>query len=339
MSMGGRLGGPELDPLAQIDLLERISYADPSAGWCGMIGSDGGYATANLEESVAREMYPSLDVSTGVSANPSGQARRTRGDALTVEGRWPFGSGSTHSDWFFLHCLVFDGDTLEVAESGMPAMRMCAVPRSDVEIVDTWDTTGLAGSGSHDVEVRGAVVPLERTFDLFGGIPIDPSPLYRLRWMFFINLGGVPLGLGRAAIDEARSAAKGKVAAGSFVPASEDPVVQLAVARAETLVGSARSYLLDTVGTVWDALLADRDTTDAWIRFRLANTNAFHSVKEAVGGLYEALGTTGVYRRSSLDRHYRDIATLSQHVLTQTKTAIPAGRALLGLDPQSLIGF
>jgi alkylation response protein AidB-like acyl-CoA dehydrogenase len=129
------------------------------------------------------------------------------------------------------------------------------------------------------------------------------------------------------------------VAVGTFTPASEDPFVQLAVARAETLVGSARSYLLDTVDAVWQAVLEDRDTATPWIRFRLANTNAFHAVKEAVGTLYEALGTTGVYRRSILDRHYRDIATMAQHVLSQTKTRIPAGRALLGLDPQSIIGF
>jgi alkylation response protein AidB-like acyl-CoA dehydrogenase len=338
MAMGERLGGPELDPIAQILLLEQIATADPSAGWCAMIGSDGGYATAYLDEAVARSMYPSLDVATALNANPAGQARR-RGDSVVVDGRWGFGSGSTHSDWLFLHCMLFDGDDLVLTEQGMPAFRMCAVPAADVRVVDTWHTTGLAGSGSHDLEVQGAVVPLERTFDLFGGTPVDPAPVYRLKWMFFINLAAVPLGLGRAAIEVAREAATTKVAAGSFTPACEDPLVQVAVARAEVLVASARTYLLDTVDAVWQAVLADGDTAGPWIRFRLANTNAFHAVKEAVGLLYEALGTTGVYRRSALDRHYRDIATMSQHVLSQTKTYVPAGRALLGLDPQSLIGF
>ena len=62
-------------------------------------------------------------------------------------------------------------------------------------------------------------------------------------------------------------------------------------------------------------------------------------MKEAIGSLYEALGTSGVYRRSPLDRHYRDIATMAQHVLAQTKTSVPSGRVLLGLDSQSFIGF
>ena len=170
---------------------------------------------------------------------------------------------------------------------------------------------GLAGSGSHDFAIDGAVVPPERTFDLVAGAALNPLPLYRLKWMFFINLAAVPLGLGRADIDEATSTASTKLAAGSFTPACEDPLVQVAGGACRDARRSARSYLLDTVDAVWQAVLADRDTSGPWVRFRLANTNAFHSVKEAVGTLYEALGTTGVYRRSPLDRHYRDIATMA----------------------------
>ena len=339
MAIGKRLGGPELDPLAQIELLEQISEADASAGWCAMIGSDGGYATAFLEESVAKEMYSDLDVATALNANPTGQAKVVDG-GYEVSGRWAFGSGSTHSAWLFLHCMVFDADgSLRMGDGGIPVMRMCAVPAADARIVDTWHTTGLAGSGSHDVEVSAVVVPDDRTFSLLDGEVIDPSPLYRWRWMFFINLASVPLGLGRAVVEQAKREALSKFAVGSFAPAAEDPVVATAIARAEALVGSARSFLFDTAGDVWDAACADADVAAVWPRFRVANTNAFHAVKQATNLVYEALGTSGVYARSPLDRHYRDIATMTQHVLAQPKTWVAAGRALMGLDPQSIVGF
>jgi hypothetical protein len=49
--------------------------------------------------------------------------------------------------------------------------------------------------------------------------------------------------------------------------------------------------------------------------------------------VYEAMGTTGVHRRSPLDRALRDVTTLAQHILGQTKTYANCGRSLLGLEP------
>jgi indole-3-acetate monooxygenase len=129
-------------------------------------------------------------------------------------------------------------------------------------------------------------------------------------------------------------AAAAKFSAVTMSSAKDDPLVALAIARAEAQVGSARAYVHDTVGAVWSKVQAGDDAGAEWLRFRIANTHAFHAVKDAVGGLYEALGTTGVYRTSPLDRWLRDITTMTQHVLTQPKSLVAAGRGLLGLDPQ-----
>ncbi|HYH49701.1 MAG TPA: hypothetical protein VEG38_09145 [Acidimicrobiia bacterium] len=48
-------------------------------------------------------------------------------------------------------------------------------------------------------------------------------------------------------------------------------------------------------------------TPSEWIAVRLALTTAFHSAKDAVTLVYEGLGTTGVYRKSPLDRQLRDV--------------------------------
>jgi alkylation response protein AidB-like acyl-CoA dehydrogenase len=338
MTMSAALGGPELSPLEQIAILEELASADGSAGWCGMINSDGGYVTSFLEPAVAKEMYPSLDAPTSVVANPSGQARR-EGDGYRVDGQWGFASGSRHCQWFFLNCLVFDGDTMTTGDDGFPLMRMVAVPAAEVEILDTWHTTGLAGTASNDVRVAGAFVPAERTFNLFADAPVDPSPLYQWTWMFFVNVTGVPLGIARAAIDEAVAVASTKVTMPSFALARDDATVQFNVGRAQALVRSARAYADDAAGGVWDALLSGRPPSpEEWLDVRLSLTNAAHASKEAVNLLYEALGTTGVYRRSPLDRHLRDLTTMAQHILMQTKTYAAGGRRLLGIDP-AMIAF
>jgi indole-3-acetate monooxygenase len=116
--------------------------------------------------------------------------------------------------------------------------------------------------------------------------------------------------------------------------ARDDATLQWNIGRAEALVGSARAYVFDAVGRAWDSLCQGRNPAPAeWTAVRLAHTNAVQASKEAVTLVYEAMGTTGVQRRSPLDRHLRDVTTVAQHVLGQTKTYANCGRSLLGLDP------
>jgi alkylation response protein AidB-like acyl-CoA dehydrogenase len=333
MTMSRALGGPELSPLEQIDVLEELSAADGSTGWCAMINSDGGYVTAFLDPTVAKEMYPSLDLATAVVANPTGQAVVEPG-GYRLSGRWSFASGSTHAAWFFLHAIVIDGGEMRPGVDGLPQMVMLAVPRADITLHDTWHTTGLQGTASGDVSVDGAFVPKERTFSLLEQDAVDPSPLYRWRWMFFVNLAAVPLGIARAALAEATEVAGTKITMPAMTLARDDATLQMSLGQAEALVGSARAYVHDTVGRIWDLLVGgDPLPPHMWAEYRLALTNAGQASKHAVTLVYEALGTTGIYRSSILGRHQRDLITLAQHLLTQPKTYASSGRALLGLNP------
>ena len=71
-------------------------------------------------------------------------------DGHRLSGRWPFTSNCLHSDWLGLGAVQAGADD--------PRPRVAFVPRADVTIEDTWDSTGLRGTGSHDVVVEGAVV-------------------------------------------------------------------------------------------------------------------------------------------------------------------------------------
>src|SRR4051794_41440926 len=75
MPMPRAWGGPELDPLTQFRVIEALAMADASVGWCAMIGCDGGYMTAFLDDAVGRAMYPDLLAATAAAATATGQAR------------------------------------------------------------------------------------------------------------------------------------------------------------------------------------------------------------------------------------------------------------------------
>jgi len=82
-----------------------------------------------------------------------------------------------------MHC--FWGRRAAPWQQWRPRKRQCFLPLSECEIRDTWYTTGLCGTGSHDVAVRDLFVTEEHTFSLQ-----DPrlvkrcGPLYTFPFMF-----------------------------------------------------------------------------------------------------------------------------------------------------------
>jgi indole-3-acetate monooxygenase len=190
-------GAPELDPLMQIRVIEAMAMAEGSAGWCAMIGCDSGYITAFLDEDVAREMYPDIWVATAATATATGQATPVRG-GYRVNGRFPFASGCQHSEWAWVGCNVVDNGSQRLSVTGIPETRTCFVRLSDCEILDTWYTTGLRGTGSHDLAIHDVFVPSERTFSFQDPKLVKrPGPLYGFPLMFLANGAAPALGIAR----------------------------------------------------------------------------------------------------------------------------------------------
>ena len=133
MAMPRAWGGSELDLSSQLEVIEALSKADASVGWCAMIGTDAGYTTAFIDQAVAREMYPDVDMVTAISFAPPGKAVKTR-DGFVVNGRWPFASGCQHATWFVGHFAVFDGDSQRLDRNGLPETRFGFLPAEECEI-------------------------------------------------------------------------------------------------------------------------------------------------------------------------------------------------------------
>ena len=334
MTMPRSMGGPELDPISQLEIVAEVARADGSAGWVVMIGSDGGFYAAHLERSVANRIYADRDAITASVLVPRGRATRVAG-GYRVSGQWPFGSSSLHADWFVGGCLVCDETGPIAGPNRQPQVRMTFFSRAEVEILDTWQTTGLAGSGSHDWRVADVFVPDELTFSFFEPAK-DPAPLYAFPWFIVANAPGASLGIARASIDVFSEVATTKLVMPGGHKLRDDLLVQRAVAQAEATLGSAKSYLVDMTGKLWDTVVAgDPPTLAERASFRLAGIHAFRASKATVSGMYEAAGGTALYRKSSLDRLWRDISTISQHAFAAEKGYAEVGRAMLGLDPQS----
>jgi alkylation response protein AidB-like acyl-CoA dehydrogenase len=337
MAMPRTWGGPELDFLTQMRVIEELSIADASAGWCTMIGVDGGYMTAYIDQTVGREMYSDLDAVTAITFAPPGKAVKTK-DGFIVNGRWPFGSGCQHATWLIGHFLVFDGDSPRIQANGLPETRFGFVPAAESEILDTWNTNGLRGSGSHDWTVKDRFIPEERTFNLAAPTFYRQGPLYALPNLLIYKVSAVALGIARGAIEDFIALASNKpltFKSPSAVKAMlrDETYVQSTVAQAEALVSSARGFVFEAFGDLWNTLAAgDPPAPKQRARGRLAMAHTSAACLQAVELLYKANGGSSVYAGNAFDRRLRDMQTANQHTVVSLKTWEVAGRVLLGLE-------
>jgi alkylation response protein AidB-like acyl-CoA dehydrogenase len=327
MSMPRAWGGPEVDLLTQLRILEVLSRADASAGWCAMIGSDSGFYAALLDEADAHELYPWLDAVTAGWVMPAGRLEVTDG-GYRLSGRWSFGSGCTHADVIAAGALVTVDGVPRPGQDGRPEWLIALVPAERVQVYDTWNTTGLLGSGSHDYSISDAFVATGHTFALRAR---RDETLYRWPGLFIANLVAVPLGVAGDALEIASQMLAEKVIQPDMTRASDQPRVRVAVARAHAVIGSAHAYVYDTFGRFWDVLEAGDQPSFA-DRAAMAGcfAHTITSCREAVQLLVETVGTAAIQRGCRLERHLRDCITIGQHLLGQVQMLEWAGGLWFG---------
>jgi alkylation response protein AidB-like acyl-CoA dehydrogenase len=329
LPMPAAWGGPEVDIVTQTEIVEALSRADGSAGWCAMIGSDGGFYSAFLDDQAGRALYPDLDAVTAGGVQPAGRLDRAP-DGYRLTGRWGFASGIDHADVVAAGALVFDDGQMVTGPDGRPEWRMALLPAEAYDVHDTWHTTGLAGSGSHDYSADGVFVPAGQTFCFADGTR-RPGTLYAWPGLFIANAPGVPLGIAGDALDVARAIWVDKVIVPDQRPARDDPRVRAALARAEAMVGSVRSYTYDLLGSFWATLEAgDTPTLDQRAALAGSYAHTFQTCRDAVSLLYEEVGSQSIYRACPLDRHLRDLVTIGQHIMGQNRMREMAGGMWLG---------
>ena len=328
-----KFGGGEVDPATGVRTLEELAKADGSSGWIAMIGATTGVISAYLPEDTAREVYRPGVVTGGVVA-PRGTAVATEG-GYTVTGHWPFASGCEHSQWLACACLVQADGEFERLPSGDPDIRMALFPTPAVEVIDTWHVSGLRGTGSHDVAVQDLFVPREYSYSIAREGPKQPGPLYGFSMMglLAVCVAAVALGIGRAALDEILAMAPKKMPVGRRKPISEWSVAQVALAEAEASLRSGRAFLMEAIGEMWQRLeRGDPPPTEQRALVRLAASQAVLGAVQAVDIAYNMGGGTSIYESSRLQRQFRDVHTLTQHVMVGPSSLEAAGRALLGQD-------
>jgi alkylation response protein AidB-like acyl-CoA dehydrogenase len=334
-------GGLGADVPTALRVIEEVARADGSTGWCIAMAINTFRASAQLDPAVRRELFFSDPV--GMSAGSA----RERGRAVAVPGgyrvtgHWFFASGCMHSALLHGACKVFDGDTPRLRPNGDQEIRIAYFsPKSSARIIDTWNVSGLRGTGSHDIEVEDLFVPEERTYRALDRRTRVTGPLNRIHGF---DLGGcgfcsVGLGIARAAIDAFVELATVKIPRSSTELLRERSIVQAQVGEAEAVLRSGRALLFGLVEEMTEAVRAGAFITERQrSELRMAMTHAAQSAARATHMVCVAAGTTSIFASSPLERYARDVEVVTRHNQLQFVNYEAVGRSLFGLESTSML--
>jgi alkylation response protein AidB-like acyl-CoA dehydrogenase len=332
MAVPRSLGGLEVDPVTMARVVEELSAADGSVGWCVSLAYQLGGAAAFLPEQAAREIFGSPDTILAGVARPIGRAVPVEG-GYRVSGRWPFASGSSHATWFVGECLIADGEEPRPGADGNPVSHVFFFPASVCTVYDTWTAIGLRGTASNDFSVTDLFVAEGRSFAFHTSTPRIDTPMYQEKAFWFLGHGSHALGIARSTFEAVIDMAVTKKTFAGRGGLLDQVRLQATVAEAQALIESGRAYLYAVAEAAWRWAAAGHPLSDAHrAQVRLATSTAARNARLAVDLLHGAAGTAAIFAESPLDRQFRDMHTAVAHVMIGAATYEAAGRVALGLS-------
>jgi alkylation response protein AidB-like acyl-CoA dehydrogenase len=318
-----------------------MAYEDTSAGWALLICAGLPMILGSRLPADGRtEIFGKGCVPSAGVFNPGGSGTVAADGSITVSGKWPFASGVTYAEWAMANVIALDESGAPLpgtTGNGMPLIMSVVVRRDDITVVDDWHVAGLRGTGSMSFTLENHTVPAHRTFPFFSPAAID-EPRYRLPLFGFIGatFAGMAVGLAQRALDEVIAVLPTRVGPPTFQPASADPVNQMTVGRTKAALRGVLEASRSLYRSYTDRLLAGEDLTDLPIAERAdLHQHAMWAAEtsvNAVNDLFRLGGASSIYEPNILQRIWRDINVLNQHVFYRAVNHKLGGEIALGFD-------
>ncbi|HEY7628802.1 MAG TPA: acyl-CoA dehydrogenase family protein [Ilumatobacteraceae bacterium] len=325
-------GGSGADLPTAMRMAETLASGDASVAWITMLGATAWCDLAGLPRRSFDAIFAkNPDVIVAAVINPTGSITAV-GDSYRVSGRWSFASGCEHADMLFGNCI-------EGTVDGVPQMRGAVLPADSVTIEDTWNVSGLCGTGSHHFRVDDLVVQRELTFRPLVDEPcIDeiavhiPPPA-----LISLSIASIALGIAQGALSDIVALALRKTPLLAPGPLATNSLFQSELATADTDLRAARALLYETAESLWAGATRGPLTLEQRARIRASAVWATERATGVVDTAYRAGGGSAIYTDNPLQRRFRDIHALTQHFLVRRDTMTTAGAILAGQDPKVMI--
>jgi alkylation response protein AidB-like acyl-CoA dehydrogenase len=250
---------------------------------------------------------------------PSGTAVRNNG-GFRVSGRKMFCSQAPVADVLVTMAAYDDPD------EGTIVLLLGIPTKSDgLQIIETWDALGMRATASHDIQLDEVKVSDAQVVARRPWGKVDPA-LRNAGVHFAPPVAAVYFGVAAAARDEAVRVVCGR-RGGDGQPLAQDATSQRLVGLMDHKLRVAWWSLVGALGELGDDYTPDETALELVM---LAKRQVVTEAVEIVGLAMEAVGGSAYFRRSPLERAYRDVRAGMFHPINPEKTLIYAGRMALG---------
>lgn len=332
-------GGFEAPLRSQVCACMETARACPATSWVMMVCGAHSWVSAGFSDACREEVFAAgPDIMIAGTLASQGQFRPEEG-GWRVSGRWQYCSGVDHSPWLLIGAARADG------VSGPQSLHVI-VPRSDVEVDDTWYTLGMHGSGSKDILLHDVFVPEHRampTGKLFTGH--SPHAAAQQSGHYFVpvlcslgtQLAGSILGMAKEMLElfVERTRVRPDIYSGEGAGAkARSAGIQRRVAEATGEIVCAES-LLDLNCRAFDQVAQERTPPDmpTQARIRWQATYATELCRRAADRLFVGAGAHAAYDGEALQQYYRDIMMATRHAIVDVDSSAELeGSLTLGVD-------
>lgn len=324
-----RFGGLQASFPELLQPIRRMAHGCASSAW-----TLGFYALHNwmlslFEPRVQEEVFASGPVLAPAPLAPTGRGVPADG-GVRVTGRWSWATGAMDADWMIVGALIERADRIDPA--------LVVLPAEQVEVVDTWHTAGMRGTGSHDLVVDDVFVPEHRLVavaDIYGGTAPGARehgvPTYRWPMVPALALtASMPvLGTAERVTDLFAERLGGRVLAYSGVAQKDQPAAQIRLGEARVRLSALRALIEATADEIETIVVSgERVSRSVRADARLAAARTVHECRAIIADLLEASGASAHFLSSPLQRAKRDVDIAAGHVVFDYDTSRELAGAL-----------
>lgn len=302
-------GGLDLTLPQALELEEALAWADGATAWVVTLCGGAGWFAGFVDPAIRDGLFAAPESCLAGSGAAAGTAEAV-GDGYRVNGVWPYASGAEHATAFTANCVLTRGGEPLIDGSGTRQVAAFVFAREEVSLRRTWNSVGLAATGSHGFAVQQLTVPANRLFRLEASRATLPGLVYQYPFL--------PLAEATLAVNLSGMAVRFLELAADLVPPPAGPVL----AAAEGRLTAARRTLAVAVGESWQALRDDGAIpTPGLARVSGSSRQLAGVARETVDAVYPLCGLRAAELGSEINRVWRNLHTAGQHALLRAAVA------------------
>ncbi|MBV9582575.1 MAG: oxidoreductase [Chloroflexi bacterium] len=331
-----RFGGLDVEFHLMHDIAIEFGRACGATSWCFALWGVHNWWVGYYPPEAQEEVYAN---GPDVLTSSAGFALESRAEPVAggyrVSGHWQFSSGCDHAAYVFAVTDSPDGPMGTI------------IPRSDLRILeDTWNVSGLQGTGSKDLVIDDAFVPAHRTLagrgNMYSTSAWSPREFHHQR-RYTVPMGALlawdlvapAIGLAEGAVEEMVARLTGTR---GRARAADSPMVQAKIAESSAEVDAARALMHADFDDAQTRGERDEPITPLDLaRYGRDKAYCMKLAVSAVNRMFDMAGGHALFVTDPMQRMHRDVqACMHRDGMVFDFGGQPYGAARLGIDPSTV---